>query len=434
MDVNINNSTNNPVNSNVNNDNTNNTNNTNNPQQDTKENYDFLFTEDNNEKDYKKLNKEEMIKKIQEKIKELREREDELHKKFKNGYIPLNPKETENYMKSFYQSSININNLKEQMTFSNTKRDEKSKTNMNWNKKNDNSENNQHQHHYNEKKDKKEKYNDEDILLDDEEISWMGKGILKMGKGVNYLMQFLNVFLGALFFIAAIYYFTGVHFDFFKSQHNKYYHEPPSIRKYKNQSMKAMEFKGYSLLMTPDRNSEAYQLLNRTVNELSQEYHTELFEPHLTLFAPIDLPLEDLKKKLISLSMMEPFELSMTKIVTGQKYYQCVLGTVEKTPDLEYVYRRTMELLELPQSIYFPHISLIYGNFLNYVKKHIMNEVLNDKNFKSLLPLKFTISQIEIWKTEGETKTWKCHDTIPFTIDNSDDDNDDDNDDKNDKN
>ena len=414
-------------NNNGNSDATQNTNaNTRSPQQEKKETYDFLFSDGTSDNDYKKLNKEEMIKKIKDKIKELREKEDELHKKFKNGYIPLNLNGKENIKNSFFHPNININNFKpygSQMPFSNaTEKDGKGKEAINANTRschlNETTTNKTNGN--TQEEDKKVKFNTEGReILEDDDIGWYGKGILKVDKGIKYFFQISNIILGALFFISVIFYFAGVHFDAFN-------YEAPSIRKYRNKNLHNMEFKGFSLLMTPDRTSEAYQILNQTITELSNEYHTELFEPHLTLYAPIDLPLEDLKKKLNSLSMIEPFELSMDKVITGHKYYQCVLGTITLNSDLEYVYQRTMELLGLPQNHYFPHISLIYGSFITYEKRHIMNEILNEKGYNNLLPLKFTISQIEIWKTEGETKTWKCHDTIPFSMDNGDDDNEED--------
>jgi len=373
-------------------------------------NYDFLFKEGepDHEDKAKELDKTEMMKKIQQKIKEIQEKESEIHKKFKNGYIPIGNTKTMDYLKSIYQNnplhmeniSVDINGPEPRIKmnpFFKTK----------------------------DMKDMKEKENstsshNDNIELEDDEIGFMGRFTIKLDKFIKCSIQILNVLLGALFFVAAIFYFTGVHFDSFKPNysenengrglfHFRKYRKPASLSTYS-------EFKGYSLLMTPDRTSETYKLLNHTITDLSREYNTELFEPHLTLYAPIDIPLKDLKKKLSSLTLIEPFQLQVTNVTTGNRYYQCVLGTVELTSDLQYVFQRTMQLLGLPMNQdYFPHISLIYGDFHTIMKKHILKEILHERHYKQLLPLNFTISQIEIWKTEGETKTWKCHDTIPFT-------------------
>jgi len=384
-------------NSNSNNNNNNNNNN----------NYDFLFKEGelDREDKAKELDKTEMMKKIQQKIKEIQEKESKIHKKFKNGYIPLGNTDTMDYLKFIYQKnplhmdsiSVDISGAEPKIKmnpFNKTK-------GMNVEKDNASSQNN-------------------NIELEDDEISLMERISIKLDKFIKCSIQILNVLLGALFFVAAIFYFTGVHFDAFKPNYNenengrglfhlKKYRKPASLSTYN-------EFKGYSLLMTPDRTSETYRLLNHTITDLSREYNTELFEPHLTLYAPIDIPLIELKKKLSSLTLVEPFQLQVTNVTTGNRYYQCVLGTVELTSDLQYVYQRTMQLLGLPvNQDYFPHISLIYGDFHTIMKKHILKEILHERHYKQLLPLNFTISQIEIWKTEGETKTWKCHDTIPFT-------------------
>ncbi|OUM69453.1 hypothetical protein PIROE2DRAFT_57361 [Piromyces sp. E2] len=360
-----------------------------------KENYDYLFSEEKLKGGYQELNKEEMMKKIKQKIKEIKEQESEIHKKFKNGYIPLNNLNKNAYLKNFYHNTQKnkVGTVNNNTPSSKDPHQDKIPT-----------------------KDNSDAYS----YLNEEDIGYMGRFALKLDKFLKYFIQILNVLLGASFFIAAIFYFTGVHFDAFKSSNSS--NSWPSSRKYRKPPIHHFEFKGYSLLMTPDRTSNAYKILNQTVTDLSREYKTELFEPHLTLYAPIDIPLEDLKRKLNSLSMMEPFELKMTNITTGNKYYQCVLGKVELTHDLEYIYGRTMELLGLEnKNDYFPHISLIYGDFHTIMKRRILNEVLHEKKFIYLLPLKFTISQIEIWKTEGETKTWKCHDTIPFNTNESED-------------
>jgi len=358
-----------------------------------KENFDYLFSEEKLKGDYQELNREEMMKKIKQKIKEIKEQESEIHKKFKNGYIPLNNFDQNAYLKSFYQNA-------QKMNMGTAKNNTASKE------------------PYHDKKTTKDGNSFQYSSLNEVDIGFMGNFALKLDKFLKYFIQILNVLLGASFFIAAIFYFTGVHFDAFKSSNTS--NSWASSRKYRKPPVQNFEFKGYSLLMTPERTSKAYELLNHTVTDLSREYKTELFEPHLTLFAPIDIPLEDLKRKLNSLSMMEPFELKMTNITTGNKYYQCVLGKVELTHDLEYIYGRTMELLGLEnKNDYFPHISLIYGDFHTIMKRRILKEILHEKNYIHFLPLTFTISQIEIWKTEGETKTWKCHDTIPFSTNES---------------
>jgi len=256
------------------------------------------------------------------------------------------------------------------------------------------------------KKNMKEKIDiSQQVVLDDDELGFMGRFTIKLDKFIKYSIQFLNVLLGALFFVAAIFYFTGVHFDAFKPSNNENENRQGLFR-FRKQRKPASpstynEFKGYSLLMTPERTSETYKLLNRTITDLSREYNTELFEPHLTLYAPIDLPLIDLKKKLSSLSIIEPFQLQITNVIAGNKYYQCVLGTVELTSDLKYVHQRTMQLLGLPvNQDYFPHISFIYGDFHKIMKKQILKEILHERRYDQLLPLNFTISQIEICKTE----------------------------------
>ncbi|ORX47338.1 LigT-like protein [Piromyces finnis] len=364
------------------------------PKNPLKDNFGYLFSDEKMNEDYQELNKEEMMIKIKQKIKEIKEKESEIHKKFKNGYIPIDNCNQTDFLKTFYQ-----NNQK----FKNGEEEEKT-TPLN--------------NHYHEKIPTKN--NNFNYSLQEEGVGYIGKCTLKLDKFLKYFMQILNVLLGAAFFIAVIFYFTGVHFGSFSHPNSN--NISAVHRKYRKRPTQSLEFKGYSLLMTPERTSETYKLLNNTVADLSREYKTELFEPHLTLYAPIDMPLENLKKKLNSLSMMEPFELKMTNITTGNKYYQCVLGKVELTHDLEYIYRRVMELLELEnKNGYFPHVSLIYGDFHNIMKRRILNEIMYERNYVNYLPLKFTISQIEIWKTEGETKTWKCHDIIPFSTDDSED-------------
>lgn len=234
--------------------------------------------------------------------------------------------------------------------------------------------------------------------------------VSKLDHGLKYSLNIMNILIGSLFFMTLVYYCVGNSYGFFglskEGNGRKDHHH---VHSYKERV-----FKGYSLWLAPERDSDVFQRLNSTLTVLAQKYHTEQFEPHITLYAPIeDLPLPNIIQKLSPLSTsVTSFQVKVEDILFGERYFQSVLAKMTKTPELVDLNSKTLDLLGLtfPDPDYFPHLSLIYGHFDLPTKQEIKELVLD--LFPDIQSVSLPITKVEIWKTVGKTKHWKYFHTI----------------------
>jgi len=158
--------------------------------------------------------------------------------------------------------------------------------------------------------------------------------------------------------------------------------------------------KGYSLWFMPF--GEIYDNLSNLIFQLSKEYSTPEFEPHITLIGEvIGLDDEIIKKTSQLANLIKPYSIQLTTVDYLDEYFKCLFIKAEKTDDLMEVNSKAREIFNRQEgSEYIPHLSLMYGNFPPEVREEIIKKM--GKNFN----LSFEIRSIHLFKTEGEVKDW----------------------------
>jgi len=153
-----------------------------------------------------------------------------------------------------------------------------------------------------------------------------------------------------------------------------------------------MENKGYSIWLMPE--DEINEKLSKTISKLCRKYNCPIFNPHVTLIGKIDADEEEIIKKAKKLAKkIKPFEIKLSHPECLENYFKCLFMKVEETEEVMSAGKLALEHFNL-NGIYFPHLSLVYGNFNPSLKKPLM-QIGN-----LLKGLKFKVRYLYIYQTE----------------------------------
>ena len=129
----------------------------------------------------------------------------------------------------------------------------------------------------------------------------------------------------------------------------------------------------YTIWMIPT--GYAYARLISIIEELSRKFGTLRFEPHVTLLGEILLPKKEVLDKTRRLTeLISSFEISLFDIGHSNQYFKCLFLNAEKSPDLMEAGRKARRVFGRDEP-YEPHLSLLYGNIDDDVKKEIEEEL-----------------------------------------------------------
>ncbi|KAM0787926.1 hypothetical protein ACM66B_006132 [Microbotryomycetes sp. NB124-2] len=200
---------------------------------------------------------------------------------------------------------------------------------------------------------------------------------------------------------------------------------------------------GYSLWLSPS--GDAGQALALLLSRLSERHSTPLFNPHTTLVADSltpDSSLDDLVDKTqqavqewkskrgrgapVNGSSDSPgssLKLAFHDVRQGDMFYQCVLAALVRDSDLVDLHQTLRKHYETHQKadapVYFPHLSLVYGDLTRQKKDDIMaelksqgdvvdlNEPTEDGSMVKIVGhTGYECHEILIVKTSGPTSEW----------------------------
>lgn len=161
---------------------------------------------------------------------------------------------------------------------------------------------------------------------------------------------------------------------------------------------------GYSLWLVSESNSEIYQLLQNGISEISERYHTPLFQPHITLLGGFhDKEDELVAKTRLLAEKLNPLELEISDIGTNNKFFQQLFLTIAKTDGIITANKFAQQIFSLQNEVYFPHISLMYGD----VDREVISNISEAYDTRRLIGKCFLADSIQLWSTEGEVKDWR---------------------------
>jgi 2'-5' RNA ligase len=161
-----------------------------------------------------------------------------------------------------------------------------------------------------------------------------------------------------------------------------------------------MKAKGYSIWLIPT--GEIYQKLSKIISQLSRKHSAPNFEPHVTLIGDLLGSEKEIIDKTSELAKsLEPFEIKLNKAGYLDNYWRCLFIQAEKTKELIQANKITKKIFNRTSDPeYFPHLSLMYGDFSSKTKEEILADL--GKEFDT----SFEIKSLHLISTTGEVKDW----------------------------
>jgi len=162
----------------------------------------------------------------------------------------------------------------------------------------------------------------------------------------------------------------------------------------------------YSILAIPPE--PVYGQLYNIIKRLSKKHLGPLFEPHLTLLSNIDIDLNLIQEKIEKLTNnLNPFELSFDCISFSTTYFQSVFIRVKSTAELLQLNLDVKKVLDIENTVFMPHISLLYGDHDMRTREQIATKI-------KIPPVSFTINNLSIWPEVADIDKWKDIKTFYF--------------------
>ncbi len=157
----------------------------------------------------------------------------------------------------------------------------------------------------------------------------------------------------------------------------------------------------YSLWLMP--RGEVRRRLARAIVDLSREYSTPAFEPHVTLAGNIAGPAEEVVAKTRELvRQIPPFTIRLTAADGLDEYFRCLFVRVAAPQPLKKANKAACKVFRLErQPAFMPHLSLLYGSLPANVKQEIIASL--GRKFE----LEFKARSIHLYLIKGAPEAWR---------------------------
>ncbi len=157
----------------------------------------------------------------------------------------------------------------------------------------------------------------------------------------------------------------------------------------------------YSLWLRPF--GEVGFELRQQIKELSKQFDSPLFYPHVTLLGNPKLH----ETKLIQLTetlahSLKPFTVYLERGGMRDRYFQSLFVTVKKSDPLMSAHHIAKELFDCEEEEdFFPHLSLIYGDQTEEEKNRLLNVMGRSFN------MQFDVHSVLLMKTGEDVNSWE---------------------------
>ncbi len=162
-----------------------------------------------------------------------------------------------------------------------------------------------------------------------------------------------------------------------------------------------MKTQGYSIWLIPENTT--FKILSAIIQKLSQKYSSPVFEPHVTLIGGISGTETKVIAKTKELATkIAPYKIRFGGVNFLDYYFKALFLEVMPDKEVMKVNKMATKIFDMEDQSYAPHLSLIYGDFSEDLKKEMI------KNLKpKILTLSFEVNKIYLYKTGGEINDWK---------------------------
>lgn len=157
----------------------------------------------------------------------------------------------------------------------------------------------------------------------------------------------------------------------------------------------------YGLFLLPEESVS--KKCQKVISDIASSYHTQKFEPHITLIKNLELKENDvllLTNELIK--WLKPLRTRFIEFGFSNKKYRSVYIKVLKTQSLLKAHNKANQIFGHKEEFFIPHLSIAYGKLSLDVKLNIIRglEPLN-KDF-------FLLDRIAVYDiTEEDVNLWK---------------------------
>jgi 2'-5' RNA ligase len=137
------------------------------------------------------------------------------------------------------------------------------------------------------------------------------------------------------------------------------------------------------------------------IAKLSAEHGTVRFPPHVTLLGGI--PRHTANAAVVTRGLaksLPPFAVRVEAVASGNTYFRCVFLKVTPASSLLAAHVRSRRAFGLPNTRFFPHLSLIYGTLDRGEKRELLREI-------AIEPFVFRASRVHLWLTHGHVRAWR---------------------------
>lgn len=152
--------------------------------------------------------------------------------------------------------------------------------------------------------------------------------------------------------------------------------------------------------------------LNTIISDLSAEYKSPVFKSHMTLLGSTERELDDIRKAVEAVAKnTKKLNLSLGPISFSTTYYQSVLVRVGSTAELMQLNLDLKKALGIENSVFMPHISLMYGDHDMKTREEIAAKI-------KLQSTSFIVDSIVIVPIAENSKPedWEPVVTIPLVV------------------
>lgn len=165
----------------------------------------------------------------------------------------------------------------------------------------------------------------------------------------------------------------------------------------------------YHLWLKPS--GKIYDILAKTIADLSNAYQGPFFEPHVTLLGSLPGTEEEISLRSSQLgTLLQPFDIQLTEPAHGDEYFQCVFLKAQETPAIMNAHALARKLFGKDTSPYMPHLSLLYGHYSIELKDTIA------ATLHETLGLNFTVDTFDLIRAGSENpKDWISILTVPLS-------------------
>jgi len=142
-------------------------------------------------------------------------------------------------------------------------------------------------------------------------------------------------------------------------------------------------------------------VLTKIINELSKEFNSQKFLPHITVYGLVKIPLNELESIVLKcVKKQKSFNVKVNYINHSENYWKSIFVDIIQNENLYQINQSLMKSLSRYSDYNFkPHISLYYGVLDEALKLRIIKE--------KTVQRELSINKIGIMRFSQDVSRWK---------------------------